>query len=74
LPSGLPTPNWHSNSQRFGWLLRYASSSTISPGRRCSFDAEAGYQQPQAFNGRLLWGAAFARGPVRLCNGETIDA
>lgn len=48
--------------------------STKNSGPPSSFDAEAGYQQPHAFNGGLLWGAAFARRPVRLCNGETIDA
>ena len=35
---------------------------------------KAGYQQPHALNGRLLSGVPFARRPVRLCNGETIDA
>ena len=50
------------------------AKQTISPGRRGSLDTEAGYQQPHAFNGRLLQGAAFARRPVHLRNGETIHA
>jgi hypothetical protein len=52
--------------------MRWLTARRFHP-RRYSFDGEAGYQRPQAFNGRLLLSAVFARGPVRLCNGETID-
>ncbi len=51
-----------------------APNRRFHPGRRHSLDTEAGYQQPHAFNGQLFQGAAFARWPVHLRNGETIDA